>query len=548
MAVSAEQDSADRHERTHGGAPDALHGCRTVGHARDGIVSGDSGADLIDAGYRDPDGDRIDGRDAILPGARPDDDLVRAGAGADTVLAGAGSDEVHGEDGSDLILTDTGLEAPDRGYPGLFGPDADPTDDRDTVFGGNGNDTIRTGDDADWLSGGSGNDVLDGGVDDDTLSGDAGNDALIGGEGCDSIEGGTGNDVIYGGFDPSWPDALNIPDATDLRPDNGRDTLRGGDGNDRIYGADDADLICGDAGNDSLDGGIDDDTIFGGGGNDRIIGGEGADSLSGGADADLFIGGSAGDVVDGGEDGKDHDTLDLGHTGQSFVVHYDADNHENGSVVFTDADGNETGTLTFRNIEDVVACFTPGTLIATPKGEVPVEWLKPGDRVITRDNGIQEIRWISSKVADWAMLTAHPHLKPILIRQGSLGDGLPERDMLVSPNHRMLVANDRTALYFDEHEVLVSAKHLVAGRGVHEVDSSGVTYIHFMFDQHQIVLSNGSWSESFQPGDYTLRGVGNAQRNELFELFPELRTNAGLASYISARRTLRRHEARLLAR
>ena len=95
-----------------------------------------------------------------------------------------------------------------------------------------------------------------------------------------------------------------------------------------------------------------------------------------------------------------------------------------------------------------------------------------------------------------------PHLKPILIRQGSLGNGLPERDMMVSPNHRMLVANDRTALYFDEHEVLVAAKHLVNHKGVAQVDSLGTTYIHFLCDRHEVVLSNGAWTESFQPGDY----------------------------------------------
>ena len=135
---------------------------------------------------------------------------------------------------------------------------------------------------------------------------------------------------------------------------------------------------------------------------------------------------------------------------------------------------------------------------------------------------------------------------PVLIRKGSLGNGLPERDMMVSPNHRMLVSNDRTALYFDEHEVLVAAKHLVAGKGVHEVDSMGTTYLHFMFDRHEVVLSNGAWTESFQPGDYTLKGMGNAQRNEIFELFPDLKTAEGRDSYTAARRTLKKFEARLL--
>ena len=174
--------------------------------------------------------------------------------------------------------------------------------------------------------------------------------------------------------------------------------------------------------------------------------------------------------------------------------------------------------------------------------------LKVGDKVITRDNGLQEICWVGHKDLSWANLVAPPQLQPVLVRKGSLGNGLPERDMMVSPNHRMLVANDRTQLYFDEHEVLVAAKHLVSGQGIRQVDRVGVTYIHFMFEQHQVVLADGAWTESFQPGDYSLKGIGNAQRSEIVELFPELGTDAGLGDYVAARRTLKRHEARLLVR
>lgn len=204
--------------------------------------------------------------------------------------------------------------------------------------------------------------------------------------------------------------------------------------------------------------------------------------------------------------------------------------------------------MTINNIENVVPCFTPGTLIATPRGEVAVENLREGDKVITRDNGMQEIRWMGRRDLSWADLNAAPHLKPILICQGSLGNGLPEHDMMVSPNHRVLVANDHTALYFDEHEVLVSAKHLIAGKGVHSVDAAGASYIHFLCDHHEVVLSNGAWTESFQPGDLTLKGMGNAQRSEIFDLFPELKTDAGIENYSAARRTLNRHEAMLIVK
>ncbi|GHC16447.1 hypothetical protein GCM10007291_13660 [Gemmobacter nanjingensis] len=556
---------------------------------RDGWVDGTAGNDLIDTSYTgDPDGDRIDANDAIIPGDDPNDDRVRAGEGDDTVysglgddtvFAGAGNDLVYGGPGDDSIVgwdgddtiyggngrdivrggqgndlidtSATGIPRPDMGYPGLYPDDANPFNDMDTVYGGDGDDTIRTGDDADLIYGGDENDLIDGGIDADTIYGGRDDDTVIGGEGADLIHLGHGDDLAYGGLDPSYPDELNIPDATDLRPDNGMDTIYGGLGNDTIFGMDDNDVLYGGVGNDMLDGGIDQDTIYGDEGNDTILGGEGADSLSGGDDRDTFVIGSAndgiGDVIDGGEGGDDYDTLDLRSAGP-LVVHYAADNPENGTVDFLDADGNVTGTMTFTNIENVIPCFTPGTLIATPRGEVPVEELKAGDRVITRDNGIQQIRWVGQKALNWTDLSLNPHLKPILIRKGSLGNGLPERDMMVSPNHRVLVANDRTALYFDEHEVLVAAKHLVAGRGVHEVDSMGTTYIHFMFDRHEVVLSNGAWTESFQPGDYTLNGMGNAQRNEIYELFPELKSDVGREAYGAARRTLKKHEARLLVK
>ncbi|HEX9858532.1 MAG TPA: calcium-binding protein, partial [Paracoccaceae bacterium] len=205
---------------------------------RDGIVYGTGGDDLIDIAYAgDNDGDVIDGADAILPGAAPNDDLVVAGGGNDTVFAGQGSDLVYGGDGDDLIDSSGGAVAlPDRGYPGLYPADADPANDLDTVHGGAGDDTITTGDDNDLVFGEAGDDLINGGFDDDSLFGGSGDDTIIGGEGADLIEGGDGDDLIYGGLGPSFPDAVNIPDATDLRPDNGRDTILGGAGDDTIYG------------------------------------------------------------------------------------------------------------------------------------------------------------------------------------------------------------------------------------------------------------------------------------------------------------------------
>jgi hypothetical protein len=494
--------------------------------------------------------DGTPGYDDLIYGGDGNDVLLGE-AGRDTIFGGAGRDLAFGGDGDDVIDTASGAvseQRPDMGYPGLYPADSDPLNDRDTVDAGSGDDIIRTGDDDDLITAGSGNDWVDAGVDDDTVSGGDGNDTIIGAEGSDSIDGGKGNDLIYGGYAPNVPDAVNIPDSRDLAPGNGLDIIRGGDGHDTIFGMDDADTLYGDAGNDLLDGGIDNDAVFGGIGHDTLTGGAGADTLSGGDDRDLIRSGTIGDVVDGGEGGSDVDTLDLTGAGPLKVV-YDPQNGENGLVQFLDPiDRHVIGTMSFKNIENVIPCFTPGTLIATPRGEVPVESLRAGDKIITRDNGMQEVRWIGRRDLTWADLNAAQHLRPIVVRQGSLGHGLPDRDLLVSPNHRLLVANDRTALYFDEHEVLVAAKHLTAARGIHSVNAAGVSYIHFMCDQHEVVLSNGAWTESFQPGDLTLGGMGNAQRSEIFELFPELRTTQGVRDYTAARRTLKRHEAMLIAR
>lgn len=270
---------------------------------------------------------------------------------------------------------------------------------------------------------------------------------------------------------------------------------------------------------------------------DRIYAGTGNDTIRTGDDTDPIYADDGTDSVDGG--------FDLRGAGP-LRINYAPGNRENGTMSFLDDKGAVTGKLTFKNIENIMPCFTPGTMIATPKGEVNVRDLRVGDKIITRDNGIQEIAWVGSRHLDWAALCANPHLKPVLIPQGSLGHGLPERDTLVSPNHRMLVTNDRTALYFEDHEVLVAAKHLVSGKHIHAVDAAGTTYVHFMFPRHEVVLANGAWTESFQPDDFSLKGMGNAQRTEIYDLFPELKSATGLAKFTSARRTMKRHGARLL--
>lgn len=221
----------------------------------------------------------------------------------------------------------------------------------------------------------------------------------------------------------------------------------------------------------------------------------------------------------------------------------------------TDQDFNGNGVIDSGTLENgngkfdvgnTVPCFTPGTFIATPNGEVAVELLREGDRIITRDNGIQEISWVGTKVLSGAELVAKPQMQPVLIRAGALGDGSPEHDLLVSPNHRILISNSSSTLLFGEQEVLAAAQHLVNGKGILRITANRMSYIHFMFTKHQVVLSEGAWTESFQPGTQSLEGIGQAQRAEIMALFPELNDAEGLHAYCSSRKSLKRHEARLL--
>lgn len=360
----------------------------------------------------------------------------------------------------------------------------------------------------------TGNDLLQGGAGLDTIFGEAGDDTLTGGTGADSLDGGNGNDNLSG--------------------DDDTDVLRGGAG---------ADTLSGDAGDDSLFGGDGNDLLNGGAANDTLTGDAGADTLIGGADRDLFFGGFS-DAIDGSEAGDDFDTLDLRAYGKTRTdVLFGGGNNESGSVNIYDVSNNLIGTLTFANIENIIPCFTPGTRIATDRGDVPVEYLRPGDLVVTRDNGLQPLRWVGRRDLDKDDLQANPALQPILIRKGTLAPCQPVRDMQVSPQHRMLVANAFAEMLFGEEEVLVAAVHMLGLPGVARQAAQAVSYIHIMCDAHQIILADGAWSESFQPAGRMVQAMPSAQQAELLALFPDLCMQP---SFPAARRSLKAHEARVL--
>lgn len=409
----------------------------------------------------------------------------------------------------------------------------------DFLSGGDGDDTIYGGDGNDWLMGGADNDLLYGGVGNDVLHGDAGDDSLYGGDGSDTLYGGDGNDLLDGGTG----DDLLFGGAGDS-------VLYGGDGDDRLFvGAGDSTLYGG-SGNDILNGGSGRTLLDGGDGNDTFYIHSGDDSAYGGLGRDIFILGPdvRTGVIDGGEGDADpdddFDTINLSALDPAnYRLIFDESNTENGVIEFLDSEGNVTSSLPFFNIEQVIPCFTPGSLVMTINGAVPVEAIRPDDLILTRDGGYQPVRWVGRRDLGLAEVLANPRFAPVCISAGALGWNLPERDMIVSPQHRMLLSDPFTELQFGEQEVLVAAIHLVGRPGIRQLDPRKVSYIHLLLDQHEIIHVDGSWTESYQPGAASLPGEDDPQRDELLALFPEL---ARGEVWPAARMSLKRHEATLM--
>jgi Ca2+-binding RTX toxin-like protein len=554
-----------------------------IGEGGNDLLRGDGGNDQLFGGDGNDTLEGGDGNDTIHGG--DGDDILAGGPGNDVVFGGAGNDVVfvNDDDGSTSVFggdeTDTlvfgntlgphgvsvswqnldggtftyygtGTTGTFEGFEAVIGTEhADFIGANDALSGvvidGMGGD--------DRIEGGEGDDYIDGGEGDDTIESGAGNDTVYGGDGNDTIDGGDGNDELYG--------------------DAGNDAIWASSGDDTIYGGDGNDTIGAESGNDLAFGGAGDDSIFGGGGNDTLVGGEGQDYLAGGDGDDLIHAGPGNDTVTGGAgndtfvfnpgdgllaitdfntgntgtlndgDTTNNDFIDLsGFYDNIAELHDDlADdgvlNQSNeGNVVWGQAvtysdntlfapgdgivfDGQTADGNSFTLENTGVICFTPGTLILTEKGERPVEALRRGDRIVTRDNGVQPLRWLARRKITRAELEANERLHPVLIQPDLIGASAP---LLVSPQHGVLVRPE------GRDEVLVRATHLarVAGgkariaRGIRQL-----TYIHLMFDAHQIVFANGAPSESFYPGPMALGALAEPARAELRLIFPDLFTS-----------------------
>ncbi|MEM1237558.1 MAG: Hint domain-containing protein [Pseudomonadota bacterium] len=328
------------------------------------------------------------------------------------------------------------------------------------------------------------------------------------------------------------------------------------------------DTIFGFEGDDTINAGVGDDQITGGVGNDTFveIAGEGSDTVTDfGAD-------DTGSIDDGDQTNNDFVDLSGFYDDAALEAYNDADDDPTndlsfaigllradaedgkldgiiggsdftaaiGDIDLTLLDGNGVAvsgeSLTFDNTN--VACFVRGTQIATRRGSVGIEELSVGDEVVTMDNGFQKIRWIGSTT-----VPAEGALAPIMFCKGAMGN---ERDLQVSPQHRMLVRGWHVELMFGRGEALVPAKALINDKTVFSVEGGNVQYFHMMFDRHEIVYAEGCPSESFNPGQEGLGSFSEDAREEILSLFPELRKDSD--AYGQKRRpSLKVQESRVLA-
>ncbi|KUJ73593.1 Hint domain-containing protein [Ruegeria profundi] len=230
------------------------------------------------------------------------------------------------------------------------------------------------------------------------------------------------------------------------------------------------------------------------------------------------------------------------YTGTTFYL-------ADGTRVFTPTDGQVLQPGTFVSSSFVTSqgpldvgelgppCFTPGTLIETPSGLRLVEDLKPGDPVLTADNGTQPVLWVGRTT-----IKAEGKLAPVRFEAGVLG---LDHALIVSPQHRMLIEDWRAPYLFGYSEVLIAAHCLVNGETVTRVECDEVTYIHLLFSRHEILIANGAKSESYYPG-HAVRASDRDTQAELLSLFPELRARNPVLPE-TARPVIRPREARALA-
>ncbi len=183
----------------------------------------------------------------------------------------------------------------------------------------------------------------------------------------------------------------------------------------------------------------------------------------------------------------------FGADGEIGELHLAVADEVPGTTFAVTSDGNGGTDITTNAI-----CYLRGTRLATALGERLVEDIAIGDLVVTRNGGLQPVRWVGRQsFARRQHERQHDHHQcdrrnlPVRVRAGALGAGLPVRDLLVSPGHSMRVGG-----------VLILARHLVNGVTVTQdtAPAGDIDYFQFELAAHDCLMAEGSWSESFADG------------------------------------------------
>lgn len=170
-----------------------------------------------------------------------------------------------------------------------------------------------------------------------------------------------------------------------------------------------------------------------------------------------------------------------------------------------------------------VVCFAAGTLIETESGSQPVETLIAGDMIKTKDGAAKPLVLNMSRVLNADHLSANPKLIPVRISAGSLGEGLPKRDLLVSRQHRILVKSKIARRMFGKAEVFIAAIKLTDLPGIFIDETvTEITYHHLLFEGHEVIFAEGAPAESLLTGEEAMRTLAPEELEELRILFPEL--------------------------
>jgi len=192
--------------------------------------------------------------------------------------------------------------------------------------------------------------------------------------------------------------------------------------------------------------------------------------------------------------------------------------HSGGDKSLQTSDGGSSYSATPTSSPGTVPCYAPGTMIDTPDGPRAVETLRPGDPVSTADHGPQPIRWVRS--GDHPLEEVGVEGKPVLIQAGALGAGRPAQDLIVSPQHRIVVGDGGQLMQFFDTVAFAPAKALTGLPGIrHMKGETKITYVHFACDLHEVVTANGCLSESLLLGPEVLKGLTLSERRNVARIF-----------------------------